>query len=504
MKILVVPTPIITPLRPPAGAAIVCAICKRLGHDVHALDINIKFKIYCKDNNINYKNYESIFAQFKDPSEEELAVLDNFIDPYIEDVKSNAIDLILISVFSMDSRFFTEYLCRKLRQSYNGKIAVGGMGIEYISPTGNEEDKFGNYLVKQGLADDFVSGEAEISLINYLNDEQGPGVNNYASGQVEDLDSLPYPDYSFFNISDYELVDNKPNFYVTGSRGCIRKCTYCDVARFWPKYRYKSGQNMAQEIIHNYEKFGVTNYYFTDSLVNGNQKNFMQMCEVLAKYPFASKLNWGGQFIFLPKKTLKDEWFEIIAKAGGTEFYVGLECGSDKIRKEMGKNFTNEDVDYQLEMFERNNLHVMFLMFSGYITETLDDHNETMKIFSKWQRYVASGTITGIDLGSPLLILTGTPLMRMIDEYHLSFSLDGPSELLWHSDLNPSLDIIERIRRRLELNEEAIKYTWPIWRSWQRLNDIKHIILKDESHLTNLTYRKIIPIEQRKDQSILS
>lgn len=507
MKILVIPTPVITPIRPPIGPAIVCAICKSLGHDVSALDINIKFKHFCKNKSIDYEYYESVFSKFQDPTPEDWKLLEKFINPYLDDIQTKNYDLILISVFSANSRFFTEFLCRKLKTFFKGKIAIGGTGIDNTKVLGDEDSKFGPQMKKQGLIDDFITGEAELSLVNYLTQGDGVGVNEYIKEQVEDLDQLIFPDYSFFNINDYELVNNKPNFYITGSRGCVRKCTYCDVARYWPKYRYRSGKHIAQEIIHNYEHHGVTDYYFTDSLVNGNQKNFIQMCEILANYPFSNKLSWGGQFIFLPKKSLKDEWFEIIAKAGGNEFYVGVECGSDRVRKDMGKNFTNEDIDYQLEMFERNNLHVMFLMFAGYITETLEDHQATMNIFPRWQRYVATGTITGIDLGMPLMVLANTPLERMIDDLHLTFVEGDNSSLLWHSAINPSLDIKERLRRRLEINEQASKYTWPIWRSTQRLNDIKRIIIKNQLHLKEANYQKIIPIESiedKKDPTVLS
>lgn len=504
MKVLVIPTPIITVLRPPAGPAIVCAICKSLNHDVIALDLNIKFKHYCIANNIDHANYESIFAMFKHPSNEEMQVLELFLQPYIDEIKVANFNLILISVFSADSKFFTTFLCKKLKEFFKGKIAAGGIGIDNTDILSDKDSKFGTQLKTQGLIDDFISGEAEISLVNYLTNNSSEGVNEYISKQVDDLDSLPFPDYSFFNINDYELINNKPNFYITGSRGCVRKCTYCDVAKYWPKYRYRSGNNIAKEIIYNYENFGTSDYYFTDSLINGNQKNFMQMCETLAAYPFANKLSWGGQFIFLPKKTLKDEWFEIIAKAGGKEFYVGIECGSDKVRKDMGKNFTNDDIDYQLEMFERNNLSVMFLMFSGYVTETIEDHRATMDIFPRWQRYVATGTISGIDLGTPLIILADTPLERMIDDLQLSF-IDGEQPgLLWKSDLNPELDIKERLRRRIELNEEAIKYTWPVWRAKQRLIDIKNFIQKNKFNLDSNSQQKIIPIRSGQYSGILS
>ena len=169
-----------------------------------------------------------------------------------------------------------------------------------------------------------------------------------------------------------------------------------------------------------------------------------------------------------------------MAAAGGKEFYVGVETGSDKIRWEMDKKFTNEDIDFQLEEFNKHGLRVFFLMLIGYVTETLDDHKETLKMFKRWQKYVATGTIQGIDLATGLQFLSHTPLERQIDKHGVYFlkniqgGVDQYTDVsLWQAKTNPELDVHERIRRRLETHEEAIKYNWPIWRGSQRLKDVR-------------------------------
>ena len=158
----------------------------------------------------------------------------------------------------------------------------------------------------------------------------------------------------------------------------------------------------------------------------------------------------------------------------------------------MDKKFTNEDVDYQLEEFNKNNLHVYFLMLIGYVTETIDDHNDTMKMFPRWQKYVATGTIRGIDLGAGLYFMEGTPLERQIEQhgaYFLKNDLD-----LWQTTTNPDLDVWERIRRRLETHKEAIKYNWPVWRGTQRLEMVKQMLLKYQAFInnSNQTFKPII------------
>ena len=113
-------------------------------------------------------------------------------------------------------------------------------------------------------------------------------------------------------------------------------------------------------------------------------------------------------------------------------------------------------------------------MLIGYLTETKDDHNDTLRMFKRWQKYVATGTIKGIDLGRGLLFLPNTPLERMMDSHGVYFLEDNgkPNDALWQCTSNPSLDVGERIRRRVETHEEAIKYNWPIWRGAQRLSAI--------------------------------
>lgn len=114
-------------------------------------------------------------------------------------------------------------------------------------------------------------------------------------------------------------------------------------------------------------------------------------------------------------------------------------------------------------------------MLIGYLTETHEDHKDTLQMFKRWQKYVATGTIKGIDLGKGLLILPNTPLEKMIDSHGVYFLEHNgkPNPDLWQCTTNVDLNVGERIRRRIETHEEAIKYNWPIWRGAQRLNAIR-------------------------------
>jgi len=147
-------------------------------------------------------------------------------------------------------------------------------------------------------------------------------------------------------------------------------------------------------------------------------------------------------------------------------------------------------------------------MLTGYITETIEDHHETLKMFSRWQRYVADGTISGVEIGSNLVILPGAPVEHMIDTHNISFLLDQnqiPNISLWWSEKNPDLTIRERIRRKLEVHETAIKYAWPVWRQATRLTELKEMILKNNLHQAEpKKFFNLIPVSDHKKDLRLS
>ena len=146
-------------------------------------------------------------------------------------------------------------------------------------------------------------------------------------------------------------------------------------------------------------------------------------------------------------------------------------------------------------------------MFSGYITETLEDHEENLKIFTRWKKYVANGVIDGIELGSELIILPGSPVERMIQTHGIDFLLnsDGsPALTLWESRNNPDLTIRERIRRKVELHTEAIRNSWPVWRHASRLNDLRNRILTNNLHLSDpKTFYQINTTENSQNKYII-
>ena len=484
-KTLIYSLPPLERTRPPLSGAILASICKNEGHDVHVSDLQINLDTFLQQQNIDREYFGDVFyEQSSNFNNDQIALLTRFIKLELESVAEQNYDYVLVSLFSYLARPFAEIFLPLLRFATQAKIVVGGAGITHRDSPLSPQTAFAEKLKNNQVIDNFIIGEAEEILPIYFSKKDGPGINNYNFKQIDDLDAQPWPDYSFYNLTNYHNDIRKKELFVIGSRGCVRKCTFCDVAATSPKYRYRSGYNIAQEIIHHYEEHGITDYQFADSLVNGSFKAFDEMCNSLANYNFDNPIKWSGQYIIRSKNTTPKHHFEMLKASGCNMLFIGIESGCDRVRFELGKKFTNDDIEYYLENFNQQDIQTLFLFFTGYVSETKKDHEETLAMFKRWQRYVATGTIQGIETLNVLGILAGTPLEKMAIENNFVFLKDHEGRInarSWINPQNPGFDFKERVRRHISMIEEAIKYKWPLWNGQLAMRLYEQSITKFEN-----------------------
>ena len=408
----------------------------------------------------------------------------------VDIIDSNPDTVFAISLLSTWSQNICQMVCEEIRSLSTNQILLGGQGLA--------DSAWNDRMLSSGCIDWFMIGEAEVIFPKFLQGYRNlPGLNNYNNEQIDDLDThVVIPDYRKLKIEQYPHLGERLDLFITASRGCVRRCSYCDIGHQWKKYRYRSAKQVAAEMIAQYERHGITDFFFTDSLINGSMKMLDELCDELIDYrqqhSMPRSFSWKGQYIFRPKNTVKERHIARLKEAGVDYLIVGLETGSDRVRYDMNKKHTMEDAEYFLELFKKYGIKCHLLMITGWVTETLDDHNETLKMFERWQKFVASGTITGIELGSTLTILEHSPVGEQIDYYGIQMLDNKP--YLWQADANPELTIHERIRRRVETHRVAMKYQWPITRSLYRLNTIKRSLQEAIETLSNRQRRKIIPL----------
>lgn len=364
--------------------------------------------------------------------------VDKFIITHIAPLKPKKVGLTAFSFFTFP---MLEMFCESLRDLYECEIVIGGPAL---TSSQKQNKDYVSYLKEKDLIDDFISGDADISIVKYLKNEQYPGINNYDFDNDFDRNELPFPDYSDFELEKYSQI------HLSGSRGCVRKCAFCNVPLLWPKFSSKTGKRIADEIIYYYENHNQNNFYMVDSLVNGNQKVFLDFITRLSKYRIENKadIRWSGQFIVRPKNQVPEDVFEKIKDSGIDNFLLGVESGSEKVRTELRKPFNNSDLFYHLELFSKYNIRVEPLMFVGFPTETDEDFKLTIDILHQFKKYKC---IERVSCEHPMLVIPGTPVHMDMKTFNINHYEDY---FKWTSKDNTYQ---QRIERFVKFTDECIK-----------------------------------------------
>lgn len=457
--------------RPPPGLAFMAGVCEKVKVDYVAYDLNFHFLKYS-----GKEIWNKVFLHINTGHEltslptELLSQVDLYLEHVVQTIVESQADCVAMSLFSYIQQGWTERFLQKLRLKSSIITIAGGSGVSVASPTA-DDDKiiFGQQCANNDLLDYYVLGEGDFVFEQFLlGNHDNLGINARHSlpswqPQLDNLDICAVPSYSKIDFSGYDVGENgRTRLSVTASRGCVRRCTFCDVGHIWKKYRYRSGDNVAQEILKHYQDTGSTDFWFSDSLINGSLTQFTELMTNFSNFrssvPGMSDLSYTGQFIIRPKGSHPEKMFKLMGDSGCSQLLIGIESGSESVREHMGKKFSDADIQWHFEMCEKYKIKNWLLMIVGYPTETEEDFEKTKEMLIKNQRYILNHTILGVNLVAMMAILPNTPIESMSNElgiHHID-GLQG-AYINWVADSNPDLTLTRRYQRFAELAELCVE-----------------------------------------------
>jgi radical SAM superfamily enzyme YgiQ (UPF0313 family) len=465
----------------PAGPALLKGSLAAAGYSSKIIDFNAELDETYKDDSAVLSSVGNYFMNHSLYNQEVFELVDKLITKWAYDIIDHDPTWVGISVFSYNSHRATRLLAIRLKTiNPDIKIVVGGAGIA-------TDFTFCETLYQEYIIDAYIRGEGELSLIELLNGNLCyPGINGIPMQQIDDINNLAYPVYDDYELSDYTNKKGLIALPITGSRGCVRSCTFCDIASMWPKYRFRDGKNIAEEIKYQVERHGVNAFRFTDSLINGSLKAFKDMIKELAEYrmqlPEHRRFIWDSHFIVRGPRDMKPELFDLMKDSGAGTMLMGVESGSQSVRDHMKKGFTQSELDYCMEQFARTGIKTRILMVVGYPTETQEDFQQSLDMFTKYKSYCDLGVIEEVNLGLTLNLLPNTPLTSDLEKYQIVQETNHINN--WVCLSNPSLDYKERLRRRIYLQQhienlgykvfESKNYTNQLFIAWNEVMTLKN------------------------------
>jgi hypothetical protein len=437
------------------------------GYSAKTVDFGLLLFDLCSRDKALFDQTQTYFlGPNADPNTEHL--ISTFYTKCLDWFRDNPSTFIGLSVLSIYTHKSVYQLTKLLRTEFpNRQIVIGGRGLNVpifssvyfdIQPTAREKlASFGDVLKNRNLVDHVITGDGEDAVLNILGD------NSFTtSPQESDRFRFPLPNYDDYRFDDYLLTEKF--LPITGSKGCVRDCDFCDIKFQFGKYRYRSGRDIAKEMIDLSLRFGIKKFQFTDSLVNGGLKPFRELVGILAEHNDQNpdnKLIWTGQYICRPSDQIPKDLYPLIARSGAEGLTIGAESGSNHVLDKMNKKTTVESLYHELENFRDNNITCVLLTFVGHWSETWEDFVDHCRMFVRITPFVRSGTISAVSLGQPMKMLNGTP--AVFNSHHNGTIVsDFNKELIWYNPNNPTNTFKERLRRRLLTHKICDKLKIPV------------------------------------------
>ena len=265
---------------------------------------------------------------------------------------------------------------RAQKLSPNIKFVLGGSACETTAQSG---------------IDTFVMGYADTVIIEYL---------KYLEGKNPFFQYTPVPDgkivtgkimldkdeqASSFDFQNSTIEYEPSDFIRRGeplqievSRGCIFRCKFCSF-RLNGKNKLdhiKDSEVLYAELMRNYEKYGTTNYAFSDDTYNDSVYKVEALGKVFSRLPF--KIVFSA---YLRHDMLQrfPEMADILKESGLRGAVFGIETLNHVAGKIIGKGLAPEKTKEMLHWLRddkgwKNNI----LMYSGFMIGLPGDTRETV------------------------------------------------------------------------------------------------------------------------------
>ncbi len=129
-----------------------------------------------------------------------------------------------------------------------------------------------------------------IKGISFVDETSGNTIKNQSRALIQNLDTLPFPDYSDF----LEILREETSYWIPfyAQRGCYNNCTFCDIIPFYgeQKIRSMSPERIVQWIRKTYEEMKKPYYLFTDDNFMSKERFLKGMISELSKSQLNNKI----------------------------------------------------------------------------------------------------------------------------------------------------------------------------------------------------------------------
>ena len=264
-----------------------------------------------------------------------------------------------------------------------------------------------------------VRGEGEIPLLHLIEVlkkdnpklETVPGISyREKNGQVKhnpvaeiihNLDELPFPARDLVMNCNY---DSYRLHSIITARGCPYTCSFCADRRLWGgKVRRRSVGNVIKELKLLSDTYNMSCVDIVDGTFTFDRKYVKQFCRSIIQHKLNIKWRCTARY-----DNLDEDLIQLMKKANCDGLYFGLESGSDRLLKTMGKKIAVSKILEISKLVYESGIPSAASILLGLPDESKEDIVETLKLMRKVKTDL-------LDVNS-YIPLPGTPLYDAMSE----------------------------------------------------------------------------------------
>ncbi|MHA1267685.1 MAG: B12-binding domain-containing radical SAM protein [Candidatus Helarchaeota archaeon] len=295
----------------------------------------------------------------------------------------------------------------------------------------------GEYTLKD-LLDQLETAHSPKDVKGIWYKNNGSIVKNELRPLIENLDALPFPNWDFYEIDKYMLI-NPYQIDFLGSRGCPYNCTYCSnhaLRKLLPgKYvRQRTPKNIIQEIIQNYKKYwnrGFRYVYFWDETFILKKSFLKEFCQLFMQNRLHQSLAWCCT---ARADLLTEEDVQLMKAANCNLLRMGIEAGDPYIRNKVYKrDISFADILNAVKLCKKYDLGTQLNFIFGGPHETIETMQKTFLLAQTFNPKQIS-----LNVFQPLPGINATKMIEKNEKYHIENSWDQLHNFYYKSIISSS------------------------------------------------------------------
>jgi radical SAM superfamily enzyme YgiQ (UPF0313 family) len=231
----------------------------------------------------------------------------------------------------------------------------------------------GEETVKE-LLETLAAGGTLAAVAGIAYREGGKVLKSAPRPPIRDLDALPTPGAQ---VGASIGVDYRRQLeFVVTSRGCPASCFFCSSPLFWGRgVRFRSPRSVVEEIRQLRDRYGLVYFSFRDDTFTADRDRVLEICRLLEAEHL--RILWNCQ----SRVTAVDEEMLIAMKRAGCEcVQFGVESGSPRMLKALGKRITPADVERAAAAVRRVGINLSVYLITGIPGEGENDLQDTVRL----------------------------------------------------------------------------------------------------------------------------